>query len=81
MQCGIPVITSNTSSLPEVCGDAAIYVNPLEVESIAQGMLRLYQNPELRISLTEAANMQLKKFSWEHTAAAFWHSILTTINT
>lgn len=66
MQCGIPVITSNTSSLPEVVGDAGIMIDPTDVDLICQNMLKLYRDPELRKTLSEKSIVQAKKFSWEN---------------
>ncbi len=65
MACGTPVVVSNTSSLPEVVGDAAILVDPLSVESISRGIIQAIQESPTRrtLSLTRAAS-----FSWENTA-------------
>lgn len=66
---GIPVITSNTTSLPEVVGDdAAIVVNPLSVEEIAHAMLQMIEQPETRSSLIRKGLIQAKKFTWQQTA-------------
>lgn len=53
MACGTPVICSNTSSLPEVVGDAAILVNPYDVEEIAGAMMRLISREDLKSELRE----------------------------
>jgi len=68
MTCGIPVLTSNTSSLPEVVGDAAITVDPDSVDEIAAGMKRLAEDGKLRGELVKKGYNQAKKFSWEKTA-------------
>jgi glycosyltransferase involved in cell wall biosynthesis len=68
MACGTPVLTSNVSSLPEVAGDAALLVEPLEVDAIAAGMAHLMADAELRRSLVEKGYAQLRKFSWAHAA-------------
>lgn len=68
MQSGVPVITSNVSSLPEVAGDAALLVDPNSVEQIADAMIRLYQDPELRQSCIEKGLVQSQRFSWDKTA-------------
>lgn len=65
MACGTPVITSNTTSLPEVAGDAAILVDPLSVEQITTGIERLCTNLELREILSKRGIVQAKKFSWD----------------
>jgi alpha-1,3-rhamnosyl/mannosyltransferase len=65
---GIPVITSNTTSLPEVVGDAAVMVNPLSVEEIAHAMQRMVELPEMRGSLISKGLVQAEKFTWQQTA-------------
>ncbi len=67
MHFGVPVITSNTSSMPEIGGDAALYCDPEDTEEIAQKMqLVLAQN--LREALAQKAKINLKRFSWDDTA-------------
>ncbi len=68
MACGTPVITSNTSSLPEVVGDAALLVDPYDVEAIADALARLLEDAELRRQLREAGLQRARLFSWERTA-------------
>ncbi|MCM8821338.1 MAG: glycosyltransferase family 4 protein [Candidatus Omnitrophica bacterium] len=68
MACGCPVITSNTSSLSEITGDASIKVNPENSEEIASAIARLYQNKKLKENLIEKGFMQAKKFSWKECA-------------
>jgi len=68
MACGIPVLTSNVCSLPEVVGEAAILVNPLDVEEIACGIGRLVQDSPLRSRLRENGLRRAKLFSWKETA-------------
>lgn len=65
MQCGVPVITSNTSSLPEVVGDAGIMVSPTDGDSLCQSMLDIYKSDSLRKSMSLKSIEQAKKFSWE----------------
>ena len=68
MACGTPVVCSNTSSLPEVAGDAALLVDPLEVEELAAAMERVLADEELRAGLIERGFEQVRKFSWEKCA-------------
>jgi glycosyltransferase involved in cell wall biosynthesis len=68
MASGVPVITSNTSSLPEVAGDAALLVNPGEVFEIYEAMEALVSRPSLIEELKSKGIEQSKKFSWEKTA-------------
>jgi glycosyltransferase involved in cell wall biosynthesis len=69
MQCGTPVVCSNTSSLPEVAGDAALLVDPLDVDALAQAMARLLDDADLRRKLIERGYAQAQKFSWADCAA------------
>lgn len=75
MQCGLPVITSNTSSLPEVVADAGILVDPLDTEGIAQAMLTLLEDRELRQGYVRKGIDRAATFSWrrcaEQTAAGY----------
>ena len=66
---GVPVMTANNSSLPEVAGDAALLVDPTDVDAIANAMLRLSQDEELRQHLIRAGYENVKRFSWEQAAA------------
>lgn len=65
MSCGIPVIASKSSSLPEVVGDAGILVDPDDVDSIAQGILKLLRDKNLREKLRKKGIQQVKKFTQE----------------
>lgn len=67
MSCGVPVITSNTSSIPEVVGDAAIMIDPKDEKVCIQEMKNLYYNQNLRNELSEKGLGQAKKFTWEKT--------------
>ncbi len=60
-----PVITSNVSSLPEVCGNAALYVDPYNVSEIAQAMVNIINDKGLRKKLIRRGKKQAKKFSWK----------------
>jgi glycosyltransferase involved in cell wall biosynthesis len=70
MQCGAPVITSNTSSLPEVVGDAGIMVPPEDRDALCAALLDVLTKPALRRSLREKAIARAATFSWARTAAA-----------
>ena len=67
-----PVITSNTSSLPEVAGEAALLVDPHQVADIAAAMLRIWNEPELRVELVEKGKIQRQRFSWDEAAAKIY---------
>lgn len=75
MECGTPIIASNVSSIPEVAGRAALYVNPFEVEEIKNAMLKIYSDKNLRGALAYEGNQQKKLFSWDRTANLLWQSI------
>jgi glycosyltransferase involved in cell wall biosynthesis len=68
MACGCPVVVSNVASLPEVCGDAAYYVDPYSVESIAEGIYNVLTDESLRQSLIKKGLERAKLFSWEKAA-------------
>jgi glycosyltransferase involved in cell wall biosynthesis len=68
MACGAPVITSNTSSMPEVAGDAACIVNPYKPEEITTAMIQILADEELKASLISKGFVQAAKFSWKAMA-------------
>jgi len=67
MKCGTPVIVSNTSSLPEVVGNAGLMVDPKNEKQLVKTMYKLYNNEKLRKELSKKGLKQAKKFSWEKT--------------
>ena len=69
------VITSNTSSMPEIAGEGALYADPYNVNSICEAMIRLYSNPSLREELIKKGQEQAKKYSWNKTAELVWKAI------
>lgn len=68
MHCEIPIITSNTSSLPEVAGDAGLLVNPRDKGEIAEAMYRIYTDPRLAGQLVENGRAQRAQFTWDRSA-------------
>ncbi len=68
MQCGVPVITSNTSSLPEVVGEAGIMVDPEDGDALCQAMLTIYNSTEVRQKMSDDSLAQASKFSWKKCA-------------
>lgn len=68
MACGTPVITSNVSSLPEIAGDAALLVNPVNIEEIARAVERLTRDSKLREEMRKKALERAMFFSWEKAA-------------
>ena len=70
MASGTPVITSNVSSLPEVAGDAALLVDPLDVEQISSALVRVHEDRTLRQQLIDRGRERAGQFTWARTAAA-----------
>ena len=68
MACGVPVITSNVSSLPEIAGDAAILVNPTRIDEITAAIDTIVNNETIRLELINKGLNRVKLFSWEETA-------------
>lgn len=66
--CATPVVTSNRSSIPEVAGDAAFLVDPQDVDAIAEGILTVLHDPQLKGSLIEKARNRAELFSWKASA-------------
>lgn len=68
MKCGVPVITSNTSSMPEIVSDAALICDPFSAQSIADAVVKLWENAELQSDLVAKGFERAKHFSWENNA-------------
>lgn len=79
LQCNVPAIVSNTSSMPEVGGDAALLVDPTDVEDIAAKMEIIYKDEALRSKLIAAAPAQVAKFGWEKAAHVLWRNVLQCV--
>lgn len=72
MACGCPVITSNTTSLPEVTGDAALLVDPEDADAIAAAIIRIVDNHGLRVSLHTKGMKRAAQLSWDESARQTW---------
>ena len=68
MKCGVPVVVGNTTSLPEVVGDAGLKVDPFDVSAIASAIDRLIKDPELRKELSVKGSRRAEEFNWQDTA-------------
>jgi len=79
MSAGVSVICSNTTSLPEVGGEAVLYVDPFDIQQIEAAMIKLYTDKELRDSLIDKGFQQKEKFSWDKTAELVWESMLESL--
>lgn len=80
MQLDVPVICSNTSSLPEVVGDAAILVNPNDYVEIANNICRVLNDITLRDRLMKNGRKNIERFTGNSRAKKYWEIILATIN-
>jgi glycosyltransferase involved in cell wall biosynthesis len=69
MACGTPVICGNTSSLPEVVGDAALLIDPADVSALVEALQRLLDDPALRQQLSARGLERAARFSWGRAAA------------
>jgi glycosyltransferase involved in cell wall biosynthesis len=79
IQCEVPVITSNVTSMPEVAGNAALLVDPFSVNSIADALLKIYKDSGVRQDLIEKAKLRKDIFTWDRTADLTWKSIENTV--
>ena len=81
MQCGAPVITSNTSSLPEVVGDAGKMFDPMDTDGVCQALLDIYSDPEFRENMRQRSLERAKLFGWERctreTIAAYQTALVS----
>lgn len=69
MACGTPVLTSRTSSMPEVAGDAALLVDPYDVEAIGRGLRRIVEDERMRLTLRARGLDHVRPYSYDRTAA------------
>jgi glycosyltransferase involved in cell wall biosynthesis len=68
MACGVPVVCSNASSLPEVAGDAALLVDPLDIGALSAALHRALEDDELRQTMVDRGLAQAARFTWERSA-------------
>jgi len=83
MACGIPVITSNTTSLPEVVGNAGITLPPTDVAKVSEALRQIICDKELRTTMRQKGLKQARLFSWEATAREtleIYKTVLSTRN-
>ena len=79
MECDVPAIVSNTSSMPEVAGDAALLTDPTDAMDIAEKMHLLYKDEQLRKKLIINARKQVLKFNWDLSAAKLWDCMMKCV--
>ena len=80
MRCGLPVITSNITSMPEIAGGAALLCDPFSYHSISEAMMKIYTDEGLRNSLIEKGNLRQQNFTWEKTAGSLWKTVENIIS-
>ncbi len=78
MYCDTPVLAANATCLPEIAGEAALYVDPLSESSIAAGLEKLYAEPALGQSLVEKGRQQRRQFSWDKAAEKIYQCLQQT---
>ena len=79
MNCNVPVLASNASSIPEVCGDAILYFNPLDHLDMADKMMQIFKDEKLREQFIIKGAERVKQYSWDKTSGLLWNSILKTV--
>jgi glycosyltransferase involved in cell wall biosynthesis len=79
MSCGCPVLVSNAASLPEICGDAALYFDPLNPEEIGEKILLLLENPSEREKMILKASSHIEDFNWQKTAKMVWDRLIESL--
>lgn len=80
MACGCPVLVSNTTALPEVCGDAALYCDPYDTNDIAEKITLIINNEDLCKSMKQKGLERAKSFSWDQCALKTWSVIEKVLN-
>lgn len=74
--CDVPVITSNTSSMPEIAGDAALLAEPTSIHSMSTQLRTLWENPALVMELIQKGRVQREKFTWDKAADRIFEHLL-----
>lgn len=80
MKCGVPILAADATCLPEVAGDAAIYCDAFDINSISKGMIELYRNKNLREELSQNGLIRSQDFSWDYSAEKVWDVIKKELN-
>jgi glycosyltransferase involved in cell wall biosynthesis len=75
MECGVPPLTSRASAMQEIAGDAALYFDPTDPASIAEQLMLIYKDEELRSRLIEKGKLVSSQYSWDRTAETLWETI------
>jgi len=75
MKCGVPIISGNLTSLPEVAGESALFCDPFDVKDIAQAMMKITHDSELRSQLSIKGMKRSRLFNWQFSADTVWKEI------
>ncbi|MCE2772373.1 MAG: glycosyltransferase family 4 protein [Bacteroidetes bacterium] len=79
MQCDVPIVTADRTAMPEVAGDAALYVDPFSVESIATGLQHIAESEVLRQDLITKGRVRRQLYTWDKAADLLWNSMMKCI--
>jgi glycosyltransferase involved in cell wall biosynthesis len=80
MRCGVPIISGNLTSLPEVVEDAALLVDPFDVEAITKALLTFDQDEKLTAEFAQKGLERAQLFDWNNTEKVIWNTILEALN-
>ena len=69
MAAGTPVISSNAASIPEVCGDAALYFDPYDIDDMAEKILKMISDQSVKTEYIKRGKKQIKEYTWEKTTS------------
>ncbi|HMN32463.1 MAG: glycosyltransferase family 4 protein [Chitinophagaceae bacterium] len=79
MKCNVPVIVSNSTSLPEVAGDAGLLADPNDENDIAHQLITIYKDENLRAKLIANCKIQSQKFDWDNSAVQFYETMINAL--
>jgi len=76
MRCGVPIIAGNRTSIPEVLGDAGLFVDPFSTEAITEALVKVAQNEDLQLELARKSLARSNHFSWDSSAEKIWEVLI-----
>jgi glycosyltransferase involved in cell wall biosynthesis len=79
MASGLPVITTKFTSIPEVCGNAPIYIDPKNINDISSAMINIVSDENLRMNLREKSLERAKLFSWKKCAKEYYDVLISLV--
>ena len=80
MACGVPVIASDVSVMPEIVGEAGELIDPFSVDSTVRGMLRVVEDEDRRHAMIALGLDRAGDFSWEDSATSIWKALVSVVN-